>query len=119
MSYVDGFVLSVKKNKLETYKKMAKKAGKVWIEHGALSYRECAIDHDNIQGMRSFADTADAKKNEVVIFAYIEYKSRAHRDKVNAKVMKDKRMNEMCDPNDMPFDCKRMSYGGFKTIVSY
>ena len=119
MSYVDGFVLSVPKNKLDAYTKMARKAGKVWTEYGALSYRECVIDDDNIKGMRSFEETAGAKKNEIVVFAYIEYKSRAHRDKVNAIVMKDPRMNEMCDPSDMPFDCKRMSYGGFKMIVSY
>ena len=116
MTYVDGFVLPVPENKIEKYRKIAKKAGKVWREHGALDYKECVIDDDSIHGMRSFAEAAGAKKGETVVLAYIVYKSRVHRDQVNKKVMADPRITEQ-GPDKMPFDCKRMAYGGFKTIV--
>ena len=116
MTYVDGFVIPIKGDGLETYRQIAEKACKVWMEHGALDYKECVIDDDHIKGMRPFAETAGAQAGETVIFAYIVYQSRAHRDAVNAKVMADPRMKEE-EFEAMPFDCKRMAYGGFKTIV--
>jgi len=114
--YVDGFVLVVPKKNLAAYKKLATAAGKVWIEHGALDYRECAGEDLNIKMGTPFPKLAKTKQGETVVFAWITYKSRKHRDTVNAKVMKDKRIQ--CDPNNMPFDIKRMSYGGFETLVS-
>ncbi|MBE2181310.1 MAG: DUF1428 domain-containing protein [Chthoniobacterales bacterium] len=115
--YVDGFVLSVPKDKLETYREIAGKASKIWKEHGALDYRECVIEDANAPEMVSFPQLAGAKDGEVVVFAYIVYASREQRDAVNAKVMADPRLSEGCDPDNMPFDCKRMAYGGFQTIV--
>jgi uncharacterized protein YbaA (DUF1428 family) len=115
--YVDGFVLPVPKNKLADYKKLAQKASKIWREHGALDYRECAGDDLDIKMMVPFPKLAKVKPGETVVFAWITYKSRAHRDAVNAKVMKDPRIANM-DPKSMPFDCKRMAYGGFTTLVS-
>ncbi len=117
MSYVDGFVLAVPAKKIDVYKKMAKKAAKIWMEHGAVEYKECIGDDMTAKGMFPFPKMISAKKGEVVVFAFIVYKSRAHRDKVNKKVMSDPRL--MCDPADMPFDCKNMAYGGFKTIVEF
>jgi uncharacterized protein YbaA (DUF1428 family) len=116
MSYVDGFVLVVPKRKLAVYKKMATKAGKIWREHGALDYRECVGDDLKVKMGLPFTKLAKVKTGETVLFSYIVYKSRAHRDKVNAKVMKDKRLGEGM-PKEMPFDMKRMAYGGFKTLV--
>lgn len=113
--YVDGFVLPVPKKSLKAYQAISKKAGKVWREHGALEYFECAGDDLNIKGMRSFTSLAKPKPGETVLFSFIVYKSRAHRDRVNAKVMKDPRMD--MNPNAMPFDVKRMAYGGFTAIV--
>ena len=115
MSYVDGFVLPVKD--VDAYRKMASKAGKIWMEHGALGYKECVGDDMNPAFGVPFPKISKAKEGETVVFAFIIYKSRAHRDKVNAKVMKDPRMGEGCDPKNMPFDMKRMVYGGFKTLV--
>lgn len=117
MKYVDGFVLSVPKKRLAEYKRIASKAGKIWMEHGALEYRECVGDDLNIKMMVPFPKMAKSKPGETVVFSWIVYKSRAHRDKVNAKVMQDPRIHKLCDPKDMPFDCKRMAYGGFKTLV--
>lgn len=117
MSYVDGFVLAVPADRLDDYRAMAETAAQVWQKHGALSYRECVIDDDHIEGTRSFAETSGAKAGEVTVFAYIRYESKAHRDEVNAKVMADPDLK--CDPENMPFDCAKMSYGGFKTIVGY
>jgi uncharacterized protein YbaA (DUF1428 family) len=117
MSYVDGFVLPVPKKNMEAYRKMAQKASKIWMEHGALDYRECVGDDLDVKMGLSFPKGIKSKPGETIVFAYIVYKSRAHRDKVNAKVMKDPRIQDMCDPKDTPFDCKRMIYGGFKTIV--
>lgn len=117
MPYVDGFVIPVPKKKLPAYIRMAKKASRIWIEHGALDYKECVGDDLNIQYCLPFPKGIKAKAGEAIVFAYIVYKSRAHRDKVNAKVMKDPRITSMCDPKDMPFDCKRMLYGGFKVMV--
>jgi uncharacterized protein YbaA (DUF1428 family) len=97
---------------------MAKLASKVWRDHGALEYRECAGDDMEIKGMVPFPRAAKAKPDETVVFAWVVFKSRAHRDQVNAKVMKDPRLDKMMDMKEMPFECKRMVYGGFKTIVS-
>ena len=115
--YIDGFVLSVPKTKLAAYQKLASKAGKIWREHGALEYRECVGDDMTAKGMVAFPKLAKAKPGEVVIFAYVLFKSRKHRDATNKKIMADPRVAGMCDPKDMPFDCKRMAYGGFKTLV--
>lgn len=115
MSYVDGFVLCVPKRKLAAYRRLATVAGKVWREYGALDFKECVLDDPKMMMGIPFAKLAKAKKGEVPLFSFIVYKSRAHRDKVLAKVMKDKRLH--CDPADMPFSPKRMSYGGFKVIV--
>jgi uncharacterized protein YbaA (DUF1428 family) len=117
MRYVDGFVLPIPKKNIQAYRRIAQKAGKVWREHGALEYRECAGDDLSIKMGVPFPRMAKVKPGETVVFAWIVYKSRAHRDRVNAKVMKDPRMNEMMDPKAMPFDVKRMSYGGFKVLV--
>ncbi len=119
MKYIDGFVIAVPKKKLKAYMAMSKKAGKVWMEYGALEYRESAGDDLKVKFGMPFATTVKAKKDETVVFSWIVYKSRAHRDRVNAKVMKDKRVHEMCDPKDMPFDPKRMAYGGFKIMVDF
>ena len=96
---------------------MAKKAGKIWREHGALEYRECAGDDLNIEGLVSFPRTIKLKRSETVVFAWIVFKSRTDRDRVNAKVMKDPRLADSMDPKSMPFDVKRMVYGGFKVLV--
>jgi len=117
MHYVDGFVIAVPKKNVKAYFAMAKKAGKIWREHGALEYRECVGDDLNIKMGLPFPRLAKLKAGETVVFSWIVYKSRAHRDRVNAKVMKDPRMNGLCDEKSMPFDMKRMSFGGFKVIV--
>lgn len=118
MSYVDGFVVPVPKKRLGEYKRMAEKAKKVWLGHGALDYVEAVADDVKRGKTTSFPRSVKKKPNETVVFAYIKYRSRAHRDSVNKKVMKDPRLNEMCDPNNMPFDAWRMFWGGFKVIVS-
>jgi uncharacterized protein YbaA (DUF1428 family) len=115
MAYVDGFVLVVQKKNLQAYRRMSQKAGKVWREYGALEYRECAGDDLQVQMGIPFPRLLKLKKNETVVFSWIVYKSRSHRDSVNAKVMKDPRITKMAGP--MPFDVKRMSYGGFKILV--
>jgi len=115
--YVDGFVLPVPKKKIAAYTSMAKKASKIWKEYGALDYKECLGDDLNIKMGMPFPKGIKSKPGETIVFSYIVYKSRAHRDSVNAKVMKDPRIAEMCDPKNPPFDFKRMIYGGFKTIV--
>jgi uncharacterized protein YbaA (DUF1428 family) len=117
MNYVDGFLLAVPKKKITAYRSMAAKACKIWLEHGALDYRECVGDDLNVKMGTPFPKGIKTKPNETVVFAYIVYKSRAHRDRVNAKVMKDPRIQAICDPKDTPFDPDRMMYGGFKTIV--
>jgi uncharacterized protein YbaA (DUF1428 family) len=117
MSYVDGFVVPVPKKKLEAYRRMARKAGKVWREHGALAFRESVADDVKWGKRTSFPRSVKLKAGETVVFSYIVYKSRADRDRVNAKVMKDKRLAAMMDSKGMPFDAKRMIYGGFKTLV--
>jgi uncharacterized protein YbaA (DUF1428 family) len=114
-NYVDGYVLPVPKKNLAAYRRMAAKAGKVWMEHGALAYNECVADDVSPGKVTSFPQAVKLKDDETVIFAWIVYKSRKDRDRINAAVMKDKRMQE--PPKDMPFDGKRMFWGGFKGIV--
>jgi uncharacterized protein YbaA (DUF1428 family) len=116
MSYVDGFVLPVPRKNLAAYRKLASKAGKIWKEHGALQYVECVEDDVKPGKLTSFPQSVKLNRNEVVVFSFIVYKSRKHRDAVNAKAMSDKRFGNM-NPAEMPFDSKRMIYGGFKTIV--
>jgi uncharacterized protein YbaA (DUF1428 family) len=115
--YVDGFVLPVPKRKLDAYRRMARKAGKIWREHGALEVKECVADDVKTGKVTSFPQSVKRKPSETVVFSYIVFKSRADRDRVNAKVMKDPRMEEMMDMKDAPFDPKRMFWGGFKVIV--
>jgi uncharacterized protein YbaA (DUF1428 family) len=118
MSYVDGFVVPVPRKNLPAYLRMAKKAGKIWREHGALEYKEWISDDVKVGKLTSFPRSVKLKPGETVVFAYIVYKSRAHRDRVNAKVMKDPRSAEMMDPKSMPFDGKRLTYGGFKILIA-
>jgi uncharacterized protein YbaA (DUF1428 family) len=118
MSYVDGFVVPVPRKNLPAYLRMAKKAGKIWREHGALEYKEWISDDVKVGKLTSFPRSVKLKPGETVVFAYIVYKSRAHRDRVNAKVMKDPRSAEMMDPKSMPFDGKRLIYGGFKILIA-
>ena len=115
--YVDGFLLVIPAANLAKYKKMATMGAKVWIGHGALDYRECVSDDLQVGFGTSFAKLLKLKEGEVAVFAWITYKSKAHRNKVNALVMKDTRLSEMCSADDMPFDGKRMSWAGFKTLV--
>ena len=117
MSYVDGFVLAVPKKNLDAYRRLAQKAGKVWREHGALHYVEAAADDLAVKVGVSFTKMMKLKSGETVVFSWIVYKSRAHRDNVNAKVMKDPRLAKMMEKGPMPFDVKRMVYGGFKFLV--
>ena len=117
MSYVDGFVVPVPTNNLAAYKRMAQRAAKIWMEHGALEYRECVADDVQRGKVTSFPQSVKLKKDETVVFAWIVYKSRASRDRINAKVMKDPRLADMMDPKSLPFDGKRMFWGGFKTFV--
>lgn len=115
--YVDGFVLPIQKKNLAAYRAMSRKAGKVWRELGALDYRECAGDDLEVKGLLSFTRLAKTKPGETVVFAWILYRSRKHRDRANALVMKDPRIARMMKDTKMPFDVKRMACGGFKTIV--
>ena len=117
MSYVDGFVLPLPRKNMNAYRRMAQKAGKIWRDHGALDYKECVGDDLKVPMGMPFPKQLKLKPGETVVFAFIVYKSRAHRDKVNAKVMKDPRLMASCDSKNMPFDCKRMCYGGFKVLV--
>ena len=117
MAYVDGFVVPVPKKELQAYRNMARKAGKIWREHGALQFRECVADDVKVGKRTSFPRSVKLKAGETVMFSYIAFKSRSHRDRVNAKVMKDPRLADMMDPKSMPFDAKRMIYGGFKVLV--
>ena len=117
MAYVDGFVLAVPKKNLAAYAKMARAAGKVWKEHGALAFRECVGEDLQSKWGTPFPKLARTRPGETVFFSYIVFKSRAHRDRVNKKVMKDQRLNDMMQGKAMPFDAKRMAYGGFKVLV--
>jgi uncharacterized protein YbaA (DUF1428 family) len=115
--YVDGFVVPVPKKKLGAYRRMAAKAGKVWREHGALEFRECVADDVKVGKRTSFPRSVTRKAGETVVFSWIVYKSRTHRDRVNALVMKDKRLAGMINPKELPFDAKRLIYGGFKVLI--
>jgi uncharacterized protein YbaA (DUF1428 family) len=117
MAYVDGYVVPVPKRNLAKYKAMARKAGKIWREYGALEFRECLADDVKRGKLTSFPRAVKLKPGETVFFSYIVYKSKADRDRINAKVMKDKRLANMMDPKAMPFDAKRMFWGGFRTMV--
>jgi len=117
MAYVDGFIVPVPTKNLTAYRKMSQKCGKVWREYGALEYREFVADDVKPGKWTSFPQSVKQKPGETVVFSYIVYKSRAHRDQVNAKVMKDKRLEGMMDLKAMPFDGKRMIYGGFKLLT--
>jgi uncharacterized protein YbaA (DUF1428 family) len=117
MSYVDGFVIPVSRRKMDAYKAMARRAAKVWKEHGALSYHECVADDVKVGKRTSFPRSVKLKPGEVVVFSWIVYKSRAHRDRINAKVMKDPRLADMMDSKTLPFDGTRMIYGGFKPFL--
>ena len=115
--YVDGFVIPLPKTNLNTYRRLAQKAGRVWKDHGALEFRECVGDDLNVEMGLSFPPGIKTKPGEMVLFSYIVFKSCAHRDRANAKVMKDTRMLKMMKSAPTPFDGKRMIYGGFKSIV--
>jgi uncharacterized protein YbaA (DUF1428 family) len=115
--YVDGFVLPLPRRNLDAYRRMARKAGKIWREHGALEYRECVAEDVQMGEVTSFPRSVQVKRGETVVFSWIVFKSRAHRDRVNAKVMKDPRLADMMNPKAMPFDGKRMIYGGFDVVV--
>jgi alkaline phosphatase len=117
MPYVDGFLLAVPTARLAEYRRIARQACKVWLEHGALEYRECAGDDLALPGVLPFPKVIKAKADETVIFAWITYQSKAHRNRVNKLAMNDPRLKCM-DPAKLPFDCKRMACGGFKVIVS-
>ena len=117
MKYVDGFLLVVPKKNMDAYRRMAQAGGKIWREHGALEYRECVGDDLNIKMGLPFPRAMKLKSGETAVFSWIVYKSRAHRDSVNKKVMKDPRIAKMMENKAMPFDVKRMSYGGFKVLV--
>ncbi len=115
-TYVDGFVIPIPKDKVDEYRSIASAAGKIWMEHGALEYRECIGEDLQTEHGAGFPKIAGCAPHETVVFAWIVYESREHRDKVNAAVMEDPRIKEM-GPETMPFDCGRMAYGGFQTIV--
>ena len=115
--YVDGFVLPVVRSRLDEYKRVARKAGKIWREYGALEYVECVADDVAPGKLTSFPRSVKLKDDEVVVFSWIVYKSRAQRDRIMKKIMNDPRLAAMMDPNDMPFDGKRMFWGGFKALV--
>jgi uncharacterized protein YbaA (DUF1428 family) len=117
MAYVDGYVLPVPRKNLQAYRRMAQMGGKIWKDHGALEFRECAGDDLNVKWGVPFSRMLKLKRGETVVFSWIVFKSRAHRDRVNAKVMKDPRLANM-DEKSMPFDPRRMVYGGFKVLVS-
>lgn len=117
MAYVDGFIIPVPRRKVEAYRRIAARAGKIWREHGALDYKECVGDDLRIKGVTPFGKGIRLRPGETAFFSWILYRSRTHRDRVNAKVMKDARIAAMMDSSQMPFDMKRMLYGGFKVIV--
>jgi uncharacterized protein YbaA (DUF1428 family) len=117
MDYVDGFVVPVPKKNLAAYKRMSRKMGKVWRELGALEFRECVADDVKPGKLTSFPQSVKLKPDEVVVFSWIVYKSRAQRDRINAAGMKDPRLAAMMDPKSMPFDGKRMFFGGFKLMI--
>jgi uncharacterized protein YbaA (DUF1428 family) len=115
--YVDGFLLPLPKRNLDAYRRQARKAGKIWREHGALEYRECIAEDVKKGELTSFPQSVELKRGEIVVFSWVVFKSRAHRDRVNAKVLEDPRLADMMDPKDQVFDAKRMIYGGFEVVV--
>jgi uncharacterized protein YbaA (DUF1428 family) len=115
--YVDGFVIPVPKRNVDAYRQIARKAGRIWREHGALEFRECVAEDVKPGEHTSFPQSVELKRGETVVFSWIVFRSRAHRDRVNAKVMEDPRVAGMMDAKDMPFDGKRMIYGGFEVLV--
>ena len=117
MPYVDGFILPLPKKNVEAYREIASKSGAIWREHGALQFRECIADDIKPGKLTSFPQSVNLEADETVIFSWIVYESRAHRDEVNDKVMKDPRMADMMNPASMPFDGKLMIYGGFEVLV--
>ena len=117
MAYVDGFIVPVPMENIDAYREVARKCGAIWREHGALQFRECIADDVKPGKLTSFPQSVDLQEGETVVFSWITYESRAHRDEVNEKVMKDPRMAPMMDPAAMPFDGKRMIYGGFDVLV--
>ena len=117
MAYVDGFVVPVPKKNLKAYRRLATRAGKIWREHGAVDYWECVADDVPVGKLTSFPRSVKLKAGETVLFSWIVFKSRAHRDRINAKVMTDPRLADMMDPKAMPFDARRMIFGGFKSLV--
>ena len=117
--YVDGFVIPIPKNKVDEYRKLAETAGKIWKEYGALDYWECLGDDLETKDMVSFPQLTNIGADETVVFSWIVYESREQRDQINAKIMADPRIKEMCDPDNPPFDCKRMAYGGFRELVHF
>ena len=118
MAYVDGFLTPVPKKSLATYRALSRKMGKIWREHGALEFRECVADDVSWGKRTSFPRAVKQKPSETVCFAYIVYKSRADRNRVNAKAMKDKRLAAWMNPKNLPFDARRMIFGGFKPLVT-
>lgn len=117
MAYVDGFVVPVPKEKIDVYREMSRRCGEVWRELGAISFRECIADDVKTGQWTSFPQSVKLEENEVVVFSWIEFNSRAERDAINDKVMKDPRLADIMNPDTMPFDGKRMIYGGFETLV--
>ena len=117
MSYVDGFIVPLPRDKIDAYRALAETAGKVWREHGALSYRECIADDVKPGFLTSFPQAVDLKDDEVVVLSWIEYRSREERDAINEKVMHDPRLAGLMDKDRLPFDGRRMVYGGFDTLV--
>ncbi|MBX3732761.1 MAG: DUF1428 domain-containing protein [Verrucomicrobiae bacterium] len=116
--YVDGFVIPVPRNKVTTYTALARKVARIYLEHGALEVRECVAEDSDVKFGIPFPKLAKAREDETVFFSWITYKSRAQRDAVNARVMADERLKMMCDAEGAPFDCKRMAYGGFQSVVA-
>jgi uncharacterized protein YbaA (DUF1428 family) len=119
MSYVDGFVIPLPRDNIEAYRAMAERAGQIWREHGALSVHECIADDVKSGFVTSFPQAVELKENEVVVLSWIEFSSRAARDAINEQVMNDPRMAGMMDADKLPFDGRRMIYGGFETLISY
>jgi uncharacterized protein YbaA (DUF1428 family) len=117
MSYVDGFLLPISKSKLKAYRRMAEWGRKTWMKHGAVDYKECVGDDLEVKYGLPYPRLMKLRKGETVVFAFIVYRSRAHRDRVNARVMKELQSSEEKPPADMPFDVRRMGWGGFRTIV--
>jgi len=117
MLYVDGFIVAVPKKNLAAYATLSKKCGKIWREYGALDYREWVAEDVKVGKLTSFPRSVKLKPGETVVFSWITYKPRAKRDRINAKVMADPRLTSMMDPKSMPFDAKRMIYGGFESLV--